>query len=211
MAKRRKVTTAQRAAAMSSAERAAVYRKEYRRYKDHLRKALKLGADISGFRNFPTPAAFRSGTPIQQARILGSLSSYSAEVGTGQTIYKRQQSLYDALKNGGYGPYFDDLGSGDESNFSQSRFGRFMEAARAAWEGGRRTFPSDAVVTLYGIMEQNNYSIRMFIAYMKDLLEGVLEGTINADNADIAGKSSRARTMERTAEAFREWGIQFKL
>lgn len=205
MAKRVNVTTAQKAARMSTADLQKAYQREYKNYKDNLRNAAKKGADISGYRNFPTPADFKGASKAQKARIMGNLSSYRAETGTAAKIVERQQRTFDALKGGGYGDYFDDMSPED---FSQDRFGRFMQAARAAWEGGRRTFDSGVAVQLFGIMEENNYSIRMFKANMSELLNAAVSGMINADNAGIAGKSFRAQTMARTEQAFSAWGIR---
>ena len=205
MAKRTNVVTAQKAARMSSDDLVKEYQREYRNYNENLRNAAKKGADIAGFRQFPTPGDFKGASKRQQARIMGNLSSYRAETGTAAKIVERQRRTFEALKGGGYGEYFDEMSAED---FSQDRFGRFMQAARAAWEGGRRTFDSGVAAELFGIMEHNNYSIRMFKANMSELLNAAVAGMINADNADIAGKSSRAQAMARTEQAFRAWGIR---
>lgn len=205
MASTRKVDiiTAQKAAKMDYNSRVESYRKQYRNMKDAIRIAeKKLDVDINA-RKFPTVGSFSKATPAQQSRMLGALSSYRAELGTASTIIKRHTRTEEVLRDpdNKYNEWFWD----DDNEIDHDRLGELFKIARAAWQGGKRTFDSGAVLDLYTALENNNYSIRMFKDDMEALLEAAVRGTFNADNADI--EPGRRNKLYRTERAFSEWQI----
>ena len=205
MASNRKIDiiTAQKAAKMDYSSRVDTYRKQYRNMKDAIRIAeKKLDIDINE-RKFPTVGAFKKATPAQQARMIGALSSYRAELGTASTIIKRHVRTEEELRDpdNKYNQWFWD----EDNEINHDRLGELFKIARAVWQGGKRTFDSGAVLDLYAALEDNNYSIRMFKDDMEALLEAAFRGTFNADNAGI--EPGRRNKLYRTEMAFSEWKI----